>query len=125
MFELHWTAFLNVTTKQKADKLIGRFEEKIHARVIIEECQPYWKDPKLYQAVFKTLLCSVSIEKAVFEALTLSSRISHSWTINCPQKYADGQWTFSGSAGEKNISVVGIKSLDFEVSGYESDSASS
>jgi predicted nucleotide-binding protein (sugar kinase/HSP70/actin superfamily) len=115
--EIHWKAFLRVSTAQKATRLLGRIAKELGEEVCVIYSKPYRKDSDLYETCFTSPLGSNDWRILVFEALQRANRISYRWIVRPPQEYRDGKWDFAGWT-DKKTRFVGVGAVEFEVRNY-------
>ena len=118
MFDtIRWKAFLRVTTKEKAEKLLRRLSKALDKEITILHSEPYWKDSSLFEASFTTPLAAKDVHEAVFGALLSAGQVSYGWSVRCPSEYAGNKWDFAGET-DKKIRIAGVISLEFEIKNY-------
>jgi hypothetical protein len=104
---VHWRVMLYTHSPDKAARLLARLSEALGLAVEASETEPYWKDPAVTQARFRTALNASSPAEAVFGVLLQGSRVSSGWQTSGPQEYEGNRWEFEAlSASGSRISGV-------------------
>jgi hypothetical protein len=112
---IHWQAFLQVSSREKAERLLSRLGQAIGQEIPIGECERYWKDASLCRVTFTSWLPGADLAPAVVEMLRVASQIAGRWIVGAPQLYEGGQWEFAGTAVNQTIAIPGVTDIDFRV----------
>jgi hypothetical protein len=125
--QVRWLVFLRLKSARKVNRLIDRFAEAVGQKVVVRECERYWKDQSLFRVVLTCQLPVHELSSATSAVLQMCWGLARSWTLQAPQVYEDGRWEFCGSAVSQAIGIVGLTYIDLEVRSWEEsphDSAS-
>lgn len=114
-----WQVFLRVKSREKAHLLLKRIAQALDREFEVVECERYWKDETLFQAVFRHPLAAETGEAAVLEALRLCWRLARRWTVGSLSSYAGNRWQFEGLAVARDMKVVGVHQVFFDASNIE------
>jgi hypothetical protein len=112
--EIKWRAYYKVNSKDKALKILKRFEGAIGSKIELTSCEPYWKDQSLYEVNFVSELGNTDIKDAIFNALIHSQRIGHECHVTGPQSYEGEKWSFEGIIPK--TSIAGVEWVIFSIS---------
>jgi hypothetical protein len=114
---IYWHAFFQVSTKEKALKLLARFDDVCETKATLLECDRYWKDTSLYEVSFSTSLNKEDISDAVFSALITSHKLAYNWKVSGPSITETGKWEFRGLTTKTK--VTGIDWIQFRLKSGE------
>jgi hypothetical protein len=111
---IQWHAFLDVRSPRKAEKLLERLGQALSRSLTLQMCTPYWKDARLFEALFTSPLNAPDIVQATFTTLHMCQQIAGTWQITGPQEFSNDIWELHGSTVQTLIS--GIAMVDFTLS---------
>jgi len=113
MFEtIYWRIFIDVTSKEKAQKVINRLSQVI-GEINKVKLEPYWKDKSKYELVCETKLLIEEPDKAVFYVLQLVNQLGREINVTGPNTYDKGQVEFEGFCSSPTF--VGLSWFHFHI----------
>ncbi|SDP24123.1 hypothetical protein SAMN04487897_1544 [Paenibacillus sp. yr247] len=114
---IYWHAFFKVNTKEKALKLLTKFDDICETKATLLACERYWKDESLYEVSFATALNKEDISDAIFSTLVISHKLAYKWEVNGPSTPGLGVWEFHGLTTKTK--VTGIDWIQFRIKSDE------
>ena len=117
--QVRWLVFLRLNSARKVNRLLDRFAEAVGQKVVVRECERYWKDPTLFRAVVTCQLPAKDLSSAIVAVLQMCWRLGRSWTLGTPQLYEGARWEFFGSAVSPSIGIMGLKEIQFQAGNWE------
>jgi hypothetical protein len=94
---------------------LKRFGAALDREVILERCERYWKDRRLFDLHVSSPLHEPDIRDAIFQTLRLCQAIIPHWTITGPTQYEGGHWEFHGSSANE---ATGLVMVEFWVANF-------
>ena len=114
-FDINWSFFLEVTTRQKCEKLLDQVTQLLGFRFSNLKIEPYWKEQETFKVSAQSSFDAPSAKDGLYELVMLLNRMASTWVVKGPK--VDDSWTFSGMAQPgTTIRVPGIKSVAFDAS---------
>jgi hypothetical protein len=113
--KIQWRVLLRARSERKVDLFLQRVGAALGREVILERCERYWKDRRLFDLHFSSPLHVPDIRGAVFQTLLHCQVLMSHWTVTGPTQYEGGLWEFHGSSVNE---ATGIVMIEFRVANF-------
>ncbi|WEG12248.1 hypothetical protein PU629_19340 [Pullulanibacillus sp. KACC 23026] len=113
--DITWGILLDVTTKEKAQRVINRLANVI-GEIEVLSLEQYWKDQSKYKLDCYTTLQIAEPENAVFKTLHLVSKLGGEISVIGPHILNGNQVEFEGIGSSPTI--VGVSWFSFYICNY-------
>jgi hypothetical protein len=111
-FAIEWTFFLEVSTQQKCERIVGQIAELIGCELSILNIERYWKDETTFKILARSSFSASTIPDGLYTTMCMLNHLARTWLITTPAE--DDVARFSGTAQKGSTKTKGVHAIFFE-----------